>query len=110
MGLINDVKDSFKRNIKMLILVIIASVIIGISWSLIKGKKKEWAPPRDINREYQGEIIQKLLQGRTAPDVQNNREQIAPERREQQDRGVTPPPADRREFAPRQSNGNYSDF
>lgn len=109
MGFLTDIKDTVKSNKKVMIVVIVIAIIIGVAWGLLRGGKKMWSPPRDINREYRGEIIQKLRKGDSTPSLQDRREVITPRRREQRERQIAPPPANERDFTPR-GNETYSDF
>lgn len=91
------------------IIIIIIGVVAGILLALISKSKKPWTPPRDVNREYRGEIIQKLRQGKTAPVIKKRSVDIKPEKRKQKIKEITPPKANKKEFEP--SGGeNYSDF
>ncbi len=109
MGFLDDLKNTFKMKLKVGIMIIIAGIIIGILIGYLRGGKKIWTPPRNVNREYRGEIIQKLRQGKTAPVIKQKREDIKPEKKEQKTREITPPPASKKEFEP-SAGDSYSDF
>ncbi len=111
MSMIEQFKITIKKNLKLLIIILSLSVVFGVVIGLLKSSKKEWSPPRDMNREYQGDIIQRLRQGQTVPQYQRRRRESATttERRQQRERRQTAPSAVVNEFAPRR-NESYSDF
>jgi hypothetical protein len=111
MGLIQDLKDTIKEKKKVFVLIVIAAIAIGAIYAFIKTPKKPWEPPRNVHREYMGEVLQKLKKGRSAPDLQQGNDAL-PEAREHQQRGreIAPPPARREELSPQPGRSRYSDF
>lgn len=109
MSFISGLKNNFKKYLKTGIIIVIVGAVVGILIALFTTKNTEWTPPRSVNREYRGEIIQKLRQGKSAPKIRQRSQEVKPETKKQKTKEVTPPPAKKKDFEP-SIGDSYSDF